>query len=211
MKHLWYIGSFLLLFFPALAQEESGVNLIIHAQKFKKGLYKSFAEFQNNSPSADGDLVIKTRSNAAQIYLLANRNELVLRDAYGQEHKVKNYWGYCDGQNIYVRDNGLNKIQELGFYCIYEQHGVQPSRSYINQADMTINSMNTPYRLKKLINILTGEILELSAYNLKKYILPQDPELLKEFRADRQRKDQEAYYIYRFNQRNKPLITTSGG
>lgn len=202
MKQLLCIWGFILLGFSATAQ----IELITDAPQLKKGLYKTFEEFQSNNPSEEGDLVIKNRSSAAQIYLLANRNELLLRDASGQEHKLKNYWGFCDGKNIYIKDNGLNKLQEIGYYCIYALHGMQPSRGYINQADMTTNSINTPVVLKKVLNVVTGQILELSAYNLKKYILPQDSALLDEFKSDREKKDQLEYYIFRFNQRNKPEI-----
>ncbi|MDR6566188.1 hypothetical protein [Chitinophaga ginsengisegetis] len=202
MKQLLCFWSLLLLGISVTGQNV----LITDAPLLKKGLYKTFEEFQSNNPSEEGDLVIKNRSSAAQIYLLANRNELVLRDGAGQEHKLKNYWGFCDGKNIYIKDNGLNKLQEIGYYCIYALHGIQPSRGYINQADMTTNSINTPVVLKKVLNVVTGQILELSAYNLKKYILPQDSVLLDEFRADREKKDQLEYYIFRFNQRNKPEI-----
>jgi hypothetical protein len=203
MKQMLCFWSFLLLALSAAGQR---AVLITDARQLKKGLYKSFEEFQTNSPSEEGDLVIKNRSSAAQIYLLANRNELVLRDAAGQEHKVKNYWGFCDGKNIYIRDNGLNKIEETGYYCLYALHGIQPSRGYLNQADMTVNSISTPVVLKKVVNVVTGQVLDLSAYNLKKYILPQDSALLDEFRADKEKKDQLEYYIYRFNQRNKPVV-----
>ncbi|CAL1521113.1 hypothetical protein [Chitinophaga sp. MM2321] len=206
MKQVWCFFAIFFISMISAAQNKDEADLIIYAHALKKGLYKSFEEFQTNNPSGEGDLVIKNRSSAAQIYLLANRNELVMRDAAGQEHKIKNYWGYCDGQYIYIKDNGLNKIEPAGYYCIYELRGVQPSRGYYNQADMTVNSISTPVRLKKVINIITGEILELSAYNLKKYILPQDKDLLEEFRRDNARKDQLEYYIDQFNQRNKPVF-----
>lgn len=206
MKKVWCFWSFLLAAVSATGQTLHPAIPVMDAPQLKKGLYRTFGEFQANSPAEEGDLVIKDRSAAAQIYLLANRNELVLRDPAGQEHKVKNYWGFCDGKNIYIRDNGLNRIGEIGYYSIYTLHSVQPSRGYINQADMTVNSISTPVALRKVLNIVTGQILELSVYNLRKYILPQDSTLLEEFRADRQKKEKLEYYIYRFNQRNKPVL-----
>ncbi|WP_212000946.1 hypothetical protein [Chitinophaga sp. HK235] len=206
MKQWCCLWGFFFICLSAAAQEQGEENLILYATTLKKGLYKSFREFQFNSPSEEGDLVIKSRSTAAQIYLLASRIELVMRDRAGQEHKIKSYWGFCDGQHVYIKDNGLNEIQQAGYYCTYEIHGVQPSRSIYNQADMTVNTLNTPIHLKKVINIITGEILELSLYNLRKYILPQDPELLEEFRTDPNKKDKLEYYISRFNQRNKPSL-----
>jgi hypothetical protein len=200
MKGLWCI---LLVFYAGSAWAQLPV---LDNKLPKKGLYKSFAEFQQNSPSASGDLVVKTRSSAAQIYLLANRNELRLRDASGEEHKVKDYWGFCDGKNIYIRDYGLNKLIEIGYYCIYELQTVRPSGGYLNSADMTTNSPTTPATIKKVLNVVTGDKLDLTAYNLKKYILPQDSALLEEFRTDRNKKSTLEYYIYRFNERNKPMM-----
>lgn len=205
MKSLLCLWSLLWIATAVTAQTAQHAVLIRNGT-LKKGVYKTFAEFQTNSPSEEGDLLIKNRSTAAQIYLLANRNELVLRDDAGQEHKVKNYWGYCDGINIYIKDNGLNKLETIGYYCVYTLHAIQPSPSYVNQADMTVNSISTPVILRKVLNIVTGEVLELSAYNLRKYILPQDSTLLDEFRADREKKNQLVNYIYRFNERNKPVI-----
>ncbi|SHL91742.1 hypothetical protein SAMN05444266_105466 [Chitinophaga jiangningensis] len=189
----------------AIAQQPPASSLIIYANTYQQGLYHTFREFQTNAPSENGNLVIKDRSSAAQMYLLADKNQLVIRDATG-ERKVKDYWGYCDGQHIYVRDNGLNKIIETGYYCIYFQRRMQPAGRTYNPADMTTGPMNVSVECYKVINIITGEILELSAYNLKKYILPQDPELLQEFRTDKEKKDKLLWYIRKFNQRNHPVI-----
>jgi hypothetical protein len=81
MKQMLCFWSFLLLALSAVGQR---AVLITDARQLKKGLYKSFEEFQTNSPSEEGDLVIKNRSSAAQIYLLANRIEVLLRFAAGQ-------------------------------------------------------------------------------------------------------------------------------
>ncbi|NIG52417.1 hypothetical protein [Chitinophaga sp. Cy-1792] len=209
MRSVLFFWGFILMTVSAVAQESrtsaDPSALIIYARQYNKGLYKSFKDFQTNSPTEDGDLVIKDRSSAAQTYLLADKNQLVIRDGAG-EHKVKDYWGYCDGRNLYIKDNGLNRIIETGYYCIYRQHGLQSSRGYVNPADMTVNNISTPVQLVKVINIMTGEIYDLSAYNLRKYILPQDNELLEEFRTDKEKKDKLEYYIHRFNERNRPSI-----
>ncbi|RFS23408.1 hypothetical protein DVR12_10355 [Chitinophaga silvatica] len=199
MKRLWFILT-LLYTSKAFGQ------IPVIDQHPKKGLYRTFTEFQQNAPSEEGDLIVKNRSSAAQIYLLANRNELRLKDASGEEHKVKDYWGFCDGKDIYIRDYGLNKLTEIGYYCIYELHTVQPSRGYPIQADMTPNNLNAPANIKKVLNVVTGDKLDLTAYNLKKYILPQDSTLLEEFRADKSKRTTLEYYIFRFNQRNRVTL-----
>ncbi|MFY0253035.1 hypothetical protein ACDQ55_03685 [Chitinophaga sp. 30R24] len=205
MKTVLCFWSFLLITIVATGQTLKEVP-ILETQQLKKGLYRTFEEFQTNNPSEQGDLIIKNRSLAAQTYLLAHPNELIFRDESGQEHKVKNFWGYCDGKNIYIHDNGLNRLDATGYYCLYTLHGMQPSRNYINQADMTVNSLSAPMVIHKVVNIVTGKILELSAYNLKKYILPQDNDLLVDFRTAKEKKELLENYICRFNQRNKPFL-----
>ncbi|MET6999218.1 hypothetical protein [Chitinophaga defluvii] len=178
-------------------------QLTPNVREYKKGIYRSFREFQTNSPSEYGELVTKTRSTLAQLSLQAKRSTLKVINATGQEQKPKSYWGFSDGKDIYVKDNGLNKLLITGYYCLYEIPVLAPARSAIDPATMTINNTTTASNQKKVINIVSGEVYELTPYNLKKYILPQDPELLAEFNADKARKDQLEYYIRRFNLQNQ--------
>jgi len=183
----------------------STADFIFSTRHYKKGIYKTFREFQRNSPSEQGELVIKNRSSAAQIYLLASRNELHVRDSTGQERKVKDYWGFSDGQYVYIRDNGLNRLQEIGYYCLYEIHAVA-AMPVANPNAITFNNLPPPNRKKKVVNILTGQIYDLTVYNLRKYILPQDKELLASFLEDRRKRERMEYYLHWFNQRNTPVL-----
>jgi hypothetical protein len=179
-------------------------QLTLNVREYKKGIYRSFQEFQQNNPSESGELVMKNRSALAQLSLQAKATELRVVNEAGKEQKPRSYWGFSDGKNIYVRDNGLNKLLITGYYCLYELPVLVHASSAIDPATMAINNTTTSYRLKKVINVITGEVYELTPYNLRKYILPQDPELLTEFNADNAKKDQLEYYIRRFNQQNTP-------
>jgi hypothetical protein len=177
---------------------------IYDTHRYKKGIYKSFKEFRANQPSEDGELVVKDKTPAAQIYLLSARNQLLIRDSAGQEHKVKNFWGYSDGTAAYIRDNGLNKFDEIGYYCLYQVHAITSAPA--NRATEGIIFNNTPPATisKKVLNIVTGDVYDLTLFNLRKYILPQDTALLREFNEDRQNRQKLVYYIQKFNQRNNP-------
>ena len=183
----------------------SGDDFIFSSTHPKRGIYKSFKEFQQNAPSENGNLVVKNRSSAAQIYLLANRNELHVVDSTGQEHKVKDCWGFSDGTNVYIRDNGLNKLEEIGYYCLYEIHAITAT-PVANPASVTFNAAPPPSVKKKVINIITGQIYDLTLYNLRKYILPQDQTLLDTFNTDAKKRDRMEYYIRWFNERNTPVL-----
>lgn len=194
---------------PAPAQDtadfSSAADFIFNTSAYKKGIYRSFKEFQLNNPSEQGNIVVKSRSSAAQIYLLASRNELHIVDSTGQEKKVKDCWGFSDGKAVYIRDNGLNKLQEIGYYCLYEIH-VIAATPVPNPNAITFNNVPPPNQKKKVFNILTGQVYDLTLYNLRKYILPQDKELLEMFNTDAQKRERMEYYIRWFNERNRPVL-----
>ncbi len=194
---------------PVHAQDTTAIadtpGFIFNTRQYKKGVYKTFREFQQDNPSISGNLVLKNRSSAAQIYLLANRNELHVVDSTGQERKVKDYWGFSDGNNVYIRDNGLNKLKEIGYYCLYELQGIVAT-PLATPGGLTFKNTPPPTIRKKVINILTGQVYELSLYNLRKYILPEDKVIMEAFNEDEQKREKLEYYIQWFNQRNTPVL-----
>ena len=196
---------------PVQAQDTADFStagdFIFNVDSYKKGVYKTFHEFQLNTPSESGELVVKKRTAAAQAYLLASRNELYIVDSMGREKKVKDFWGFSDGRDIYIRDNGLNRLQEIGYYCLYQLKGVSvaPLNNPNPNAATYRLPQAAPEQKKKVLNILTGQIYDLTVYNLKKYILAPDKEVLSAFNADRQKKDRMEYYIHWFNERNMPV------
>jgi hypothetical protein len=201
MRFLLSTALFSGLFLSSFAQDTS----IYDTHQLKKGIYKSFKEFRSNQPSENGRLVVKDKTPAAQIYLLASRNQLMLLDSAGHEHKVKNFWGYSDGTAAYIRDNGLNKLDEIGYYCLYQVHAITSAPA--NRATEGIIFNNTPPATisRKVLNIVTGDVYDLTFFNLRRYILPQDTALLREFNQDPKNKEKLIFYIEKFNQRNNPV------
>jgi hypothetical protein len=197
--------TFLLLFILAHLPTSAQVGTSIYdTHRYNKGVYKSFEEFRNNAPSETGNIIVKGKTTAAQVYLMSAPNELLIVDSTGKEHKIKKYWGYCDGINVYVRDNGLQKIEEIGYYCLYQIHAITSQTN--NRATEGIIFKNTPPPTinKKVINLATGDFYDLTQFNLKKYILPQDTALLREFYQDNKSRERLVYYIQKFNQRHTP-------
>lgn len=198
----------ILLFSLALLQTADAQDsaFIYDMHHYKKGVYKTFKEFRSNNPAVNGTLRIKDKTPAAQIYLFSARNELHIVDSTGQEKKVKDYWGYCDGQSIYIKDNGLNKLQEIGYYCLYQVKAITSSTGNRNTDGITFNNTPPQTASKKVLNIITGDVYDLTMYNLRKYILPRDTALLAEFNTDREGRSKMVYYIRKFNHRNEPVL-----
>lgn len=206
--HLLHMRQLVLSFlfciaFTEVAFAQKGTS-IYDTHQLKKGIYKNFREFRANDPSQTGSLIIKEKTPAAQVYLLAAPNELHIVDSSGQEHKVKKYWGYSDGTSIYIKDNGLNKLEEIGYYCLYQVRAITSSTPNRGTEGIIFNNTPPATTSRKVLNIVTGDIYDLTFYNLRKYILPQDTALLREFYQDRQNKERLVYYIQKFNQRNNP-------
>lgn len=176
---------------------------ITPAQRHKPGVYKTFREFQTNSPSIIGKVIIRQRSAAAQVYLLASRNELHIVNEDGQELKVKDYWGYSDGQDIFIRDNGLNKLAYIAAYSPYEITGIGATPGYYNPNDPRVNNVATTYRKRRVVNIYTGQQYDLTSFYLRKYILADDNHLLEAFRNDKNREERLEYYLQLYNQRRQ--------
>ncbi|ASZ10337.1 hypothetical protein KTO58_24020 [Chitinophaga pendula] len=200
---------FLLPISAITAQDSAGKlpsakDFILLANTFRPGVYKSFQEFQLNTPSMQGNVVIRQRSATAQKYLLASRNELYLVDDNGFEQKIKEAWGYSDGKDIYIRDNGWNKIQMVGSWCLYEIRGVGATPGY-NPNDIQIRPVASSYKKQRVFNAYTGQQYDLTVFYMRKYILADDPPLLDEFKADKERQDRLEYYIQRYNQHKRPI------
>jgi hypothetical protein len=59
----------------------------------QKGVYNTFEEFRKNNP-AYKNYELKDGSLGDMIYV---------KDGDGKEHPTRNVWGYCDGENAYIK------------------------------------------------------------------------------------------------------------
>ncbi|QHS61664.1 hypothetical protein [Chitinophaga agri] len=196
----------LFMFCTAIAHNISAQvgNTVYDTRQYKKGVYKTFQEFRANNPSVTGTLVVKNRTPAAQVYLLSAPNELRIIDSTGQEQKVRKFWGYSDGVSIYIKDNGLNKLEEIGYYCLYRINAITSAPANRATEGMVFNNTPPPTADKRVLNLATGDVYDLTLFNMRRYILPNDTALLREFNDDKQNKNKLVYYIQKFNQRNTP-------
>ena len=86
---------------------------ILHTNKYKKGMYVTFQEFLNNEPSLDYTGINQTKYG----------DVLYLNNGSGKEYASNRFWGYSDGENLYIISAKnffrLNRIQNtFEFYGI---------------------------------------------------------------------------------------------
>jgi hypothetical protein len=88
----------------------------------KKGIYLSFDEFKNNSPSIKDYKEEKTRYNIF-------KSERYLTDAQG--NLINNYWGYSDGEDFRYGKFGNDRIFRIGntFQFFIQINAVAPNNS----------------------------------------------------------------------------------
>ena len=66
------------------------------ADVLTRGVYTSFEEFRNNTPSI-GDFEVKVEDNHRILYVREAGNSYYTHDA----------WGYCDGKDVYIMRDGI--------------------------------------------------------------------------------------------------------
>jgi hypothetical protein len=69
---------------------------ILNDSVFQKGVYMSFEEFRNNNPSVKNYTTELLRKGA-------NKMLVVYDEENGKRERIKEYWGYCDGENIFSK------------------------------------------------------------------------------------------------------------
>jgi len=103
--------------------QSHSVNPLGSSQPLTAGVYASFEEFRHNSPSIQNFEVKKEKEKML----------LYLKEPGGNTYYTRGPWGYCDGKNIYVMQNGClcpawQEGNTLYFYgTAYKQVTVQPS------------------------------------------------------------------------------------
>jgi hypothetical protein len=86
----------------------------MHVQ-FKKGFYKSFDEYVRNSPSIVPEFTVIPVS-------IDPRDSSVMRVHYkvvGSRRRIREFWGFSDGTDVYVNDGKFWRMQCPGRYSLY--------------------------------------------------------------------------------------------
>jgi hypothetical protein len=106
MKSLLFIGFILL---TIIIYGQTDTNKIYNCAQLKKGFYKNYKEFINNSPSVIKNFTvvslskkndtIKTRFDYHLEDTLQNTSDISIDDSMP---RIKHAWGFCDGHTVYA-------------------------------------------------------------------------------------------------------------
>ena len=182
MKYLFSSFILLISISSIVAQElivDSGVVL-------KKGVYRTFEEFKNNSPSLEysGKLSKRTvgygivGSGGSVTYYGIEKNA----DAY---YKMSDVFGFCDGENVYFNTNSsiyklenFVKVDYLGRFCYFEYVENGSTNFNCNNNGGVGVTVTSNTWAEGIININNGKFHTLSATTLEELFL--NSETLKE-------------------------------
>ena len=212
MKKLLFILVFLLAHFAIFAQPailEKGI-------KPKKGIYRSFQEFRNNSPSITINCQIQKTTKGHGFFnaTLHETFKLMLKDPKALTKK-DSVWGFSDGDSVYVSNNKVykkrsyyDKLIYLGTYCIFEtvETNFYPTMHMMPMAGGGMMPMGGGSSNRVLstivIDIRNGEMFDLTKSSLRETI-QSDKELLAEFEDQKKKRSKLVAYLIEYCERQK--------
>lgn len=172
----------------------------------KKGFYLSFDEFKLNRPSLfiDCDVLY---DNVNYSY------SLNFSDSVKLSKKIE-VWGYCDGENVYVKEIGplrrkskYEKMTFIGRYCclnkkLEDVHVFVPNGSGFGHYYINTHKKDT---IIPFININNGKKYILDKTVLTE-ILKQDTPLLKKYESEVNNSDTKIKYLLLYSRKHKVEI-----
>lgn len=175
---------------------------ILNADTMKVGFYKSFADFYNNKPRQIGNIMITALNKKNVLFKLED-------DMSGK--RIKNYFGYCDGSNIYINgfaygqavSNYYAKVLSVGKYLLLDDTYIDPVTSGVAAGFGLLGGLVAASTAKRgiVINIETGLPTVLSEKSFKAILKDYEGYLEKYEKLNNDYFDVKKAYISSINQK----------
>ena len=136
--------NLILIIFIAIPILLFGQDKIYNATELKKGLYKTYDEFINNTPSITNEFSVKNRSTVTG----GSPFDFEIKDGT----KVGNVFGFCDGKDVYfkgLRNGGYCKADYVGRYSFFNYVGnsAEPDQFFSSEGDHQYTLITSRLRL----------------------------------------------------------------
>lgn len=166
---------------------------ILTTKQFERGIYKGFGEFLSNSPSIKDEFKIITESGDRKIENDKEVYKLILSDSAYSKKDIRDFWGVCDGQNIYVSEQTytgklvFRKFLGLGRYCFF--NGTTYSQIPVPAPSVT-GAILVPAKHTEpiILNINNGKFYILSK-DILRTIIEKDRELINQYEKEKSKGD----------------------
>jgi hypothetical protein len=169
---------------------------------FNDGVYKTFQEFKNDSPSVKKFIIKKLAPYSNPNYI---QLEYICTDSLKSTGNcdIKDVWGYANKGDIYIAHNYYAyyfKLMVVGALCHFS--GLTGYESGINANQMTLGFGNDADYQQFMLDFETGEI---EVFNYKKFsafLLSHDSELYNELQKQKKKKKLIFKYLLKYNERH---------
>ncbi len=192
------------IFFLFLSWHAFAQYPILNDSIKKAGIYKTFDEFKNNSPSIAINYPIISKNN---ILFTSWGREAITTYSIGmpkeESRDLGSVYGFSDGMSFYVATNDLifpNTVHKSIFYRI-QALGKYPYLDIVSGSNMGMVKEDGSFDLTKTPSIdlavlyfETGEIKKLTVNRLKE-ILVDKPQLLQKFKNQESKNDYLKVYL----------------
>ena len=186
---------------PAFSQNKE--LIIYNLRNLKKGVYKNFDEFKYNRPSQQIPLQVEQKEKDDSRYeTLTSYYVRYDKDSFKLQHGE--FWGFCDGRNIYINRKLENKpkgkvwcerLYKIDRYCNFK------IITYINRG--TYGGGSSSYVQIRILSLQSGEISDLTKSTLRELLEVKDPELFKSYKEEKQKKEVLNEYLEKFCDRHR--------
>ncbi|MCU0325673.1 MAG: hypothetical protein MUF45_10530 [Spirosomaceae bacterium] len=141
---------------------------ILKADTMRVGFYKSFADFYNNTPRSIENISISALNKKNVLFKMIDNTS---------SKRIKNYFGYCDGENIYINafaygqtvSNYYAKVLSVGKYLLLDDTYIDPVTSAVAVNFGLLGGLVAASTAKRgiVIDIETGLSIVLSEKSFK--------------------------------------------
>jgi hypothetical protein len=176
---------------------------------FVEGIYLSYEEFVNNSPSIKMSNVILIKPLPRELEFINKRiRSIIYLDENGKTQNIsaKTIWGLCIKNEIYIQINDeLNKLIKIGSICYFIEDRTPESYQRTYSAYGNVGGESSLLRDRiHVFDIDSGTILSFKQNNFEKLIV-DDSSLYNEFNSlgDDATKSKYLFrYLELYNERN---------
>jgi len=191
--------------------------------EFKDGIYLSYDEFINNTPSYNIEKV-QVKEKDTHFFNKKKIKSIKYRDKYGKKQKIdiKDVWGICINKvpyiqyqiqqtktrnsiglikRVYTYNGDFTRIRILGNICHFNIEDIftHPSDGYFDGSGMADTKLVS---VQKILKVETGEVRDFTPINLKDFI-KDDSALYKHYIENDEERDQKIFlYLQKYNERN---------
>ncbi len=169
---------------------------------FNDGIYKSFQEFKNDSPSVKKFNIKKVTpySNPNNIRL-----EYVCPDSATTGHncELTDVWGYTKNGSVYIAHDYYAyyfKLMVIGALCHFS--GLSGTGSVIDANQMTLSNDGESDYQQYMLDFETGDVKLFNYKNFSAFLLSHDKDLYNELLKQKKKRKIIFKYLLKYNEKH---------